>query len=154
MNNDMSNDIAELEEKLRKFRDELPKEQRRTFNALVGGAVAALKPFRKVAPPTESESLAQKLMKFRDKLPPQQGEAVTAMIAASGMAWAVAADREIKDGGKGGGEDVIYYWIEVAKCVAGLIIAGTLIYDILDEDDVEPDVPDLHFPDPSGGFPS
>lgn len=53
------------------------------------------------------------------------------MITASGMAWAVAADRKIKDGGKGGGEDVIYsYWIEVAKCAAGLITAGKLIYDI------------------------
>ena len=75
-------------------------------------------------------------------------------VAAIGMTWAVAADRKIKDGGKDKEEDVIFYWIEVAKCVAGLIIAGKLIYDILDEDDVEPDVPDLDLPDPSGGFPN
>jgi hypothetical protein len=129
--------------KLRKFRETLPADERKLFNALLGGAVATAR-FSKARGKSDSpgEALAKKLVTFGEDLPYQQRDALNLTMAAGAFAWGVAPDHT-----PDGDPQPVFITLELMIIIA-IVGAGILAVVGLIEEDPEPDVPVLDLPDP------
>jgi hypothetical protein len=134
---------ATFVKQLYKFREALPAEERKLFNALLGGAVATARLSKaKARGKSESpaEALGKKLVTFGKDLPHHQRDALNLIITAGAFAWGVAPDHT-----PDGDPKPVFITLELAIVIAAVgvvLIAGLL------EEDPEVDVPVIDLPDP------
>lgn len=135
---------AELGEKLLRFRDGLPKNQRRVLNKLIGGTIAADNFIKRPYPDDKkAESFSQALTTFENGLQQGQREGFRTMLAAGALAWGLAPEPTPEDDIK----PISMIWVHVAR-TAAVILAGfiTVVREGMDDDE-EIIVPDIDLPD-------